>query len=146
MALPEPVPGLVIRYSYLWLEEHRAGREEGVKDRPCAIILVTEDGEGEKLVTVLPVTHTPPSDPRLAMEIPATTKSRLGLDGERSWVVLTEANRFLWPGPDLRPAITGDMASAAYGLLPRAFFQQLRDRFISILRMGSAIAVTRSEE
>ncbi|RWI14116.1 MAG: hypothetical protein EOQ92_29550 [Mesorhizobium sp.] len=33
MALPTPVPGLVIRYSYLWLAEHRRGQEEGVKDR-----------------------------------------------------------------------------------------------------------------
>ena len=37
--LPRPVPGLVVRYSYLWLDEHRRGREEGVKDRPCAIVL-----------------------------------------------------------------------------------------------------------
>lgn len=144
MALPEPVPGLVIRYSYLWLEEHRGGREEGVKDRPCAIILVTQDDEGEKLVTVLPVTHAPPRDPRLAMEIPAATKARLGLDGERSWVVLTEANRFLWPGPDLRPAITGDAASVAYGLLPRAFFLKLRERFVDVLREGKAKTVPRT--
>jgi hypothetical protein len=31
VAFPEPVPGLVIRYSYLWAEEHRRGQEEGVK-------------------------------------------------------------------------------------------------------------------
>ena len=36
--MPLPVPGLVIRYSYLWHSEHLAGREEGTKDRPCAII------------------------------------------------------------------------------------------------------------
>ena len=39
MAFPEPQPGLVISYSYLWHHEHRAGREEGVKARPCVIIL-----------------------------------------------------------------------------------------------------------
>jgi hypothetical protein len=145
MGWPEPVPGLVIRYAYLWLEEHRAGREEGVKDRPCAVVLVTEDDEGDKLVTVLPVTHSPPNDPRFALEIPAATKARLGLDGARSWIVLTEANRFLWPGPDLRPAITGDASSAAYGLLPRAFFRKLRDRFVAVLKEGRAKAVTRSD-
>jgi len=41
-------------------------RREGVKDRSCAIILVTT-GEGEKLVMVLPVTHAPASDPALAV-------------------------------------------------------------------------------
>jgi PHD/YefM family antitoxin component YafN of YafNO toxin-antitoxin module len=38
VALPVPVPGLVIRYSYLWQAEHVRGREEGVKDRPCVVI------------------------------------------------------------------------------------------------------------
>jgi hypothetical protein len=37
---PVPRPGLVIRYSYLWESEVRQGREEGTKDRPCAIVLV----------------------------------------------------------------------------------------------------------
>ena len=75
MPLPEPVPGLVIRYSYLWAHEHERGQEEGVKDRPCAIILVTTDEEGEKLVTVLPVTHAPASDPALAVEISGGDKA-----------------------------------------------------------------------
>lgn len=145
MALPQPVPGLVIRYSYLWLEEHRKGLEEGVKDRPCAVILVTQDADGEQIVTVLPVTHSPPSNPALAMEISAETKKRLGLDDAQSWVVLTEANQFIWPGPDLRPVVSGDIGSIAYGQLPRAFYMQLRVRFVAILRAGGAGAVARSE-
>ena len=121
--MPEPVPGLVIHYSYLWAEEYGRGQEEGRKDRPCAIILVTADAEGDRSVTVLPITHAQPSDPALAVEIPAATKQRLGLDDERSWACLTEANRFIWPGPDLRPANAGDMTSVAYGMLPFASFR-----------------------
>jgi hypothetical protein len=143
--MSDPVPGLVIRYSYLWLEEHRKGREDGVKDRPCAVILVTQDDDGEKRVTVLPVTHSPPSDPALVMEIPAETKRRLGLDDERSWIVLTEANQFLWPGPDLRPTKAGTMESVAYGLLPRAFFMKLRAKFVAVLKAGGVTPVARSE-
>ncbi len=97
MTFPRPVPGLVIRYSYLWAAEYARGQEEGVKDRPCAIILAT----AEHVVTVLPITHAPPADASMAVEIPPATKRRLGLDSERSWVVLSEANRFIWPGPDL---------------------------------------------
>lgn len=33
--------------------QHRKEQKEGVKDRPCAIILVTQDAEGDQLVTVL---------------------------------------------------------------------------------------------
>ncbi len=29
-----PKPGEVINYSYLWEHEYRAGRDEGLKDRP----------------------------------------------------------------------------------------------------------------
>ena len=102
MSLPEPVPGLVIRYSYLWRSEYERGQEEGNKDRPCAVILVVTDNEGNHIVTVLPITHTPPSSAASAVEIPYATKQRLGLDAERSWVILTEVNRFIWPRPDLR--------------------------------------------
>ena len=83
MAFPEPVQGLVIRYSYLWRAEEQRGQEEGVKDRPCAVVLVTGTASGNRVVTVLPVTHSPPADPRLAVELPAATKARLRLDGER---------------------------------------------------------------
>ena len=58
MSWPEPRPGLLIRYSYLWEREAREGREEGVKDRPCAIVLVLlREGE-HPIVRVLPVTHS----------------------------------------------------------------------------------------
>ena len=149
MPFPEPVPGLVIRYSYLWAEEYGSGREEGVKDRPCAIILVSTDDGGERVVTVLPVTHTPPPDPGLAVEIPQVTKRRLGLDDERSWVVLAEANRFVWPGPDLRLSGSlgrrGDAASVAYGQLPYALFDTIRQKFIAAVRARRAGIVPRSE-
>lgn len=39
MSLPRPQPGLVIRYAYLWKREYDQGRDEGSKDRPCAIVM-----------------------------------------------------------------------------------------------------------
>jgi hypothetical protein len=143
--LPTPVPGLVIRYSYLWASEHARGQEEGVKDRPCAVVLATVDDAGAQVVTALPILHTPPADPSLAVEIPAAVKRRLRLDDYRSWVVLTEANRFVWPGPDLRPLTRGDAASVAYGPLPFALFEQIRLAFIAALRARAARTVPRTE-
>ncbi len=145
MTFPKPIPGLVIRYSYLWHEEHQKGQEEGVKDRPCAIIVVTQDDDGDAWVTVVPVTHVPPTDPASALEIPRTTKIRLGLDEERSWVVLTEANRFIWPGPDLRPAKRGDVASITYGLLPAKFYEQIKARFLELILRERRAIVPRTE-
>ena len=145
MAFPEPVPGLVIRYSYLWMEEYKRGQEEGVKDRPCAVILVTTNEDDERVVTVLPISHSPPADSKLVVEIPAPVKRRLKLDEQRSWVVLTEANRFVWPGPDLRPSKPGDSASVAYGPLPYTLFEEIRTKFIAAIRAKRASVVPRSE-
>jgi hypothetical protein len=145
VALPEPVPGLVIRYSYLWRSEHLQGREEGVKDRPCAIILIVTDDKGDQVVTVLPITHSPPDRRNAAIEIPLATKQRLGLDAERSWIVLTEANRFLWPGPDLRPATPGDLASVAYGLLPKGLYEQVRRELVASIKARQSHVVRRTE-
>jgi hypothetical protein len=55
LPFPQPVPGLVLRYSYLWEAEHRRGQEEGVKDRPCAVVLVVTNDQGNDVVTVLPI-------------------------------------------------------------------------------------------
>jgi hypothetical protein len=57
VTFPTPTPGLVIRYSYLWRSEYLRGQEEGVKDRPCAVLLAVTDDEGEQKVIVLPVTR-----------------------------------------------------------------------------------------
>lgn len=132
MAFPTPCPGLVIRYSYLWRADAARGQDEGVKDRPCAILLAVDDESGRKRVTVLPITHTPPTNPAHAVEIPTATKARLGLDDERSWIVVTEANRFIWPGPDLRPAKPGDPASVSFGLLPQALYDKVREAWLAL--------------
>jgi hypothetical protein len=145
MSWPVPQPGLVIRYAYLWESEARAGKEEGVKDRPCAIVFaLLRDGDAP-IVRVLPITHAAPADPADALEIPLATKQRLGLDSERSWVVLTEANDFIWPGPDLRPAVGGDPSSVAYGMLPPGFMKTLRARLIERWRAERVRAVGRTE-
>ena len=145
MDFPKPVPGLVIRYSYLWRAEHQEGRDEGVKDRPCAVVLVMADVQGAEIVTVLPVTRAEPKRPELALEIPTATKIRLGLDSQPSWFVLTEVNRFKWPGPDLRAVEAGGAATVAYGQLSRKFFYLLRDRFVAVLRAGAARVVERED-
>ncbi len=75
MSLPDPIPGLVIGYAYLWAREHGQGAEEGRKDRPCAIVTARQVIEGRAIVTVVPVTHSPPAQPGDAIEIPAALKA-----------------------------------------------------------------------
>jgi hypothetical protein len=142
---PTPRPGLVIRYSYLWKREADAGREEGVKDRPCAVVLAIEAAEGHSRVIVLPITHSPPRPPDEGIELPQPTKQRLRLDHERSWVVVSEANHFTWPGPDLRVLPGQEPASAAYGFLPPMVFRAIRERFLARYRQRKIDLIGRSE-
>lgn len=145
MTWPSPQPGLVIRYSYLWDREAQEGREEGVKDRPCAVVLALRDDDGTTQVYVLPITHTAPTRSIDALEIPAPVKERLGLDGERSWVVVSEANMFAWPGPDLRFLPGKGPDSAAYGFLPPKLFRIIRERFLAANKAKKPVFVKRTE-
>jgi hypothetical protein len=54
VTLPKPERGLIVPYAYLWLFEYEQGRDEGVKDRPCVIIVAIEDDNGTPMVTVAP--------------------------------------------------------------------------------------------
>lgn len=145
MTFPQPYAGLVIRYAYLWDREAAAGREEGSKDRPCAIIMAVVDAEGDDEVWVLPITHSPPANADDAIEIPPLTKTRLGLDSDRSWIVLTESNEFVWPGPDLRAVPGQDPSSIVYGTLPPRFFALVLEKFLERDRAAKSPRVKRTE-
>ena len=128
MPIPTPEPGLVICYAYLWDQEARSGHEEGGKKRPCVIVLVTERSPGEELiVTVLPVTHRAPRPQDSGLEIPAVVKRHLGLDNERSWVIVSEGDQFVWPGYDLRKVPGSDRYD--FGFLPPRYFLQILNAF-----------------
>ena len=145
---PEPEVGLVISYSYLWKEEEEQGLVEGRKDRPCAIVLTIEvpaaESNRRKQVIVAPITHSAPRDPNVAVEIPPRVKEHLGLDGERSWVILDEVNIFTWPGFDLRPIRRGE-TRIDYGLLPPKFFDRLIEKFKELRSQGKVGGASRDE-
>lgn len=136
MALPKPERGLVISYAYLWHHEARRGLEEGVKDRPCVIVVTSVREQDEATwVRVLPVTHRRPDDASLALEIPPGVKRHLRLDHERSWIVLDEVNEFAWPGFDLRPT-PARSDEFAYGMLPPRLFSELLLRLREVWLAG----------
>jgi hypothetical protein len=145
VSLPPPKPGLVICYAYLWAREHNRGAEEGLKDRPCAIVAARQIIEGQEVVTVVPITHTPPAEPADAVEIPSALNAHLGLDHMKSWIVVTETNDFLWPGPDLRPRRDAYPGRFDYGMLPPRFFAHVRDRILQAHLHRKLSRVPRSE-
>ncbi len=132
MQKPAPAPGLVIRYDYLWRDEAMRGLEQGSKDRPCAIVVALQAVEGKDArVLLAPITHSQPSNPEAAIEIPARVKQHIGLDNARSWIITNELNSASWTDPGIVPA-TG--VSWVYGYLPLKLVAQLLD----LVREGQA--------
>jgi hypothetical protein len=86
--------------------------------------------EGREVVTVVPITHSPPNHPADAVEMPPAIKAHLGLDDQPSWIMVTETNDFLWPGPDL---------------LPPRFFAHLRDKILQAHLQRKLARVPRSD-
>jgi hypothetical protein len=127
-----PIAGTVIRYSYLWKRTADHGGEEGEKDRPVALLLARTAEEGE--CVVLPITHSLPANPADAIEIPEAERLRLGMDFERSWIVVTEFNAFFWPGTDLRPVPNTRPSTVIYGTLSRQLYARVLEQVKTRLR------------
>ena len=98
------------------------------------VLTVERPANDTTIVVVLPITHTPPIDPASAVEIPIAVKRHLGLDDERSWIVVAEGNEFEWPGYDISKIGRSDRYD--YGFLPPRFFNQVLDAFVAWHRAG----------
>ena len=78
--------------------------------------------DGHTEVLVVPVTTQPPVRAEDGFEIPTRIKAHLGLDAARCWIMVTELNRFRWPGPDIRPIERGEERTPFYGFIPEPLF------------------------
>jgi hypothetical protein len=133
LSLPAPLPGLVIRYRYLWADDAAGGAEEGDKERPAAVVMVLDlSSANAARVFVLPITHASPPPGADAMEIPVSVCRSAGLDAGRSWVILSEFNAFAWPGFDLAIVPGRTPRTVAYGFLTPGFFARMRDRWLAL--------------
>lgn len=90
-------------------------------------------------VNVVPVTHSRPDAASDGVELPAIVKRDLGLDREPSWIMVTEINRFRWPGPDVR-LVDGD--TPYRGTIPDWLFERVRRAFVT--KVGSVRVMRRS--
>jgi hypothetical protein len=138
---PVPSQGLVVRYNYLWHKDHIAGVSDSGKDRPCAIVLYSSK-KGN--AAVVPITHSPPEvgEEDLSMEIPPDICKAIGLDEDVNWKRVSELNMFDWPSVHLRP-LPNDPSRFDYGLMPREFFEQVRDRVVELMMQKRVVQTKR---
>lgn len=78
--------------------------------------------------------------PRPGRGVDACPVDRRGDQG----LVITEANRFTRPGPDLRPLRSGDATAVVYGELPGDLFRRVRDKWLASSTARRSV-VTRTE-
>jgi hypothetical protein len=119
----------------------QGGRQSG-KDRPTCLVATLDDTAKPRFVIILPITHSPPAEGVMGIEIPLTVKKNLGLDEARSWVIVSEYNIDDWPTAGLAPA-PGKRGTFAYGFLPPGLFARIRDAFVTHYSEGRAQAVRR---
>ena len=143
MAKPNPQGGLVIRYDYLWASERLEGREEGSKNRPCAVVLALSHSHGEtERVVICGITHSEPTPPDEGVEIPAKVKRHLGLDVERSWAILSEGNLVDWDDPGIIPVAPDQWA---YGFIPPAMAEDMARRMLGRYKTGQLPLANRAQ-
>lgn len=144
MHLPTPFPGLVLRYAYLWQAIATKGISHVQKDCPCLVLAVSEQQRDSLTVTVAPIQPFAPPNPAQGVMLPDGTHTRLALEGAQSWVMLTEVNRFIWPGPDLCTVPNTDPPSVVYGVLPPRLFDDIRTQLVENARGKVAKSVRRT--
>ena len=141
MALPEPKPGLVIRYDYLWTREAAAGRDQG-KERPACLVAVMDPVVSPRFVVILPITHTAPGKDTVGIEIPTKVRQAIGLDDAPSWIIVSEHNVDEWPNGGLAP-VPGRPGAFSYGFIPPRLFVQVKDKFLELYQRKQSPGVRR---
>jgi hypothetical protein len=154
--IPEPVPGLIFRYGYLWLAEFRQGRTDPAKDRPACIVLRVADaadlglhvagaraaplGPGD--VVILPITTQRPPTGQVAIELSPDEKRLCRLDpGVPSWVIVSEFNADIWPNADL--SLVPETGEFFYGIARPGLLARIGRAFADARRTRRIIGVKR---
>jgi|SRR6185437_6892571 len=141
MALPEPKPGLLIRYDYLWTREAAAGKQQS-KDRPACLVAASDSTVAPRFVVILPITHSAPTGDTVGMEIPPKVAQALGLDEARNWVVVSDHNVDEWPNAGIAP-LPGRPDIFSYGFIPPRLFAQIKAKFLELSEQGQTAGLRR---
>jgi hypothetical protein len=141
VACPDPKPGLIVRYDYLWSRQAATGRGHG-EDRPTCLVAASDSRAKPRYVVLLPITHSPPDAGVVGIEIPTNVKQAIGLDDAASWVIVSEHNIDEWPNGGLS-RVPGRPGAFSYGFIPPGLFAQIKVRFLELARRNRSAAVRR---
>lgn len=122
----DPAIGDVWRYPYLWNWQAERGETEGRKPRPTLLAAVVPVSDDTTRLYLLPITGTPPTDDRDALEIPAMEIRRANLtEHKRLWIIFDEHNR------DILEDSFYFEPHGQIGAFSRIFVKQIARRFMA---------------
>jgi hypothetical protein len=150
--IPEPKPGLLFRYGYLWLEERKSGRIDPSKDRPaCIVARVTDTTTNLQViggnlepsdVIIFPITTRPPRYGSIGVELGADEKRQCGLQPELpSWVIVSEFNADIWPNADISLIPGRDRFD--YGVARPSLMRRIGNKFAEARRTIKVLGIKR---
>ena len=116
-----------------------------MKDRPAVVVLATTVRDGLTEVVVAPVTTKSPLSAGDGVEMPAAVMAHLGLDDQRCWIITSEVNRFIWPGPDIRAVDRRGSSSPYFGKIPARLLEAIRNNMRNHIASGAFKATKRTE-
>jgi hypothetical protein len=93
-------------------------------------------------VVILPITHSPPAQGTVGIEIPARVRQALGLDDAPSWVIVSEYNVDEWPNGGLT-ALPGRPGAFSYGFIPPRLFAQVKEKFLELSGLRQSRGIRR---
>ena len=108
------------------------------------VVIARKAVEGGTELLVVPITTQQPRNLADGFEVPTRVKAHLGLDAERCWIMVTELNRFLWPGPDIRLVGRGPAATPFYGYIPQQLFDSVLAAIVARAKTGRVAITKRS--
>jgi len=144
----EPEPGLVVRYDFLWSDERARGRDQGAKDRPCAIVVATAwRSDGTRDVVLCPITRSPVGPGESGVAVPPAVARHLGLDDAQSWIKTHEVNVLTWEAGRLPFGIVRAREGAwTFGRLPDALGRRVFEEVRGLARAGRLARIHRDED
>ncbi len=138
MPLPGLTLGLVVRYEYVWSRNANTAD----KDHPaCVVGTYFNAAKQADIVVYLPISHTPPGEGDIGIELSDHAKRVAGLDARRQWVLVSECNIDDWPFAIRQ--IPGRAGVFSYGYLPPKTFDKVRDQFVALYRAKQVKQVRR---
>ena len=134
MPLPKaPIPGMVVRYSFLWSSEAAVGETEGRKDCPCVVVTaVRGTADGRFRVRCCRSRMSPPRR-RAASRSLRGSSGILGSTTTPRGSYSTKSTNSSWPGVDLRPVSRVKPGVWTFGVLPTELFGEITAKLRSIL-------------